>query len=37
MVTIENPEQVIEKAQQEVNDDAVAAQKAYEEKMKKVR
>ena len=34
MVTIGDPEQVIKKAQQEVNDDAAAAQKAYEEKMK---
>jgi hypothetical protein len=34
-VTIDDPEQVITKAQQEVKDDAAAAQKAYEEKMKK--
>jgi hypothetical protein len=35
MVTIDDPEQVIAKAQQEVKDEIAAAQNAYEEKMKK--
>lgn len=34
MVTIEDPEQIIVKAQQEVKDEIAAAQNAYEEKIK---
>lgn len=37
MITIESPEKVIENAQQEVNEDISAAQKAYEAKMEKAR
>jgi hypothetical protein len=36
MITVKDPEQIIAKAEQEVDDDAAIAQKAYEEKMRNV-